>query len=295
MIPLPRTFCFRRFAKVSGCIFLIIFIALLSVSIWGHRLGSPRQQGSRVDTERMRHKLDAYFVNSNIEYELYFQYLPSGQSISLGETNSFFTAAALLKLPFVMNMYRAQELGRLDLDRPYDILPQMRDRRFGDLWKTSDTQIKLADAGDLALRKSDNTANNVVKHYAQPRLADDEQVMSRLKLHLVSADEAAIDAKSYSRLLSCLYDACFNNRHHSDRILRELSETTFPGIADGVPRSVKVAHKVGISMGTHNDCGIIYAPGHPYILCIMLKQPRATYAETMQRVSRLVYTEVTAQ
>ena len=66
------------------------------------------------------------------------------------------------------------------------------------------------------------------------------------------------------------------------KVLDLLSQSTFiQGIVAGVPEGVKVAHKFGEAEGvdkegkvvTHilNDCGIVYKPESPYILCIMIE------------------------
>jgi hypothetical protein len=62
------------------------------------------------------------------------------------------------------------------------------------------------------------------------------------------------------------------------------------GLPDGVPSNVKVAHKIGESLETYSDCGIVYYPGRPYSLCLMIKLP--PQAEPVIRdLSRLTYAE----
>ena len=94
-----------------------------------------------------------------------------------------FLASSLLKLPYVMDAYRAGQLERIDLSRQYDIAPEMRDDNFGDLGKSPSATISLRDAAQLALKKSDNTALNVLKRYAEPQLDDSERAMSVLDVH----------------------------------------------------------------------------------------------------------------
>jgi hypothetical protein len=45
-----------------------------------------------------------------------------------------------------------------------------------------------------------------------------------------------------------------------------------------------------------HDCGIVYYPRHPYLLCVMTKGPGFEgLAGVVARVSRMVYSEVDAQ
>ena len=166
---------------------------------------------------------------------------------------------------------------------------------MGALATSPQTHLSLRSATQAALEKSDNTALNVIKYYSEPRLGEEEQSLSYLKLKPVQEDGLSyINAKSYVGILSCLYESCYNTPADSQEMLDYLSQSHFPGIADGVPSSVQVAHKIGTAMETHDDCGIVYLPLRPYILCVMVNQPRQTYAKTMKDVSAIVYGEVVA-
>ncbi len=84
----------------------------------------------------------------------------------------------------------------------------------------------------------------------------------------------------YSRILRTLYNSSYLSRPYSEEALRLLSHTAFDkGIVAGTG-STTVAHKFGentllengtvVSKELH-DCGIVYYPGNPYLLCIMTK------------------------
>jgi hypothetical protein len=54
-------------------------------------------------------------------------------------------------------------------------------------------------------------------------------------------------------------------------VLEHLANSPFDKqIVAGVPKNVVVAHKIGIDdvEESYSDCGIVYAPGRPYILCL---------------------------
>jgi len=65
-----------------------------------------------------------------------------------------------------------------------------------------------------------------------------------------------------------------------------------------VPKEVRVAHKFG-ELGLPNgekqlhDCGIIYYPGNPYLLCVMSKgKDSQKLSGIIQTISSMVYKEV---
>lgn len=88
--------------------------------------------------------------------------------------------------------------------------------------------------------------------------------------------------RNYSMFLRALYNATYLTRDASEHALKLLSETDFSeGIESGVPNNTLVAEKFGevrmtdanhVLLGKEiNNCGIVYFPGHPYLLCIMTK------------------------
>jgi beta-lactamase class A len=98
-----------------------------------------------------------------------------------------------------------------------------------------------------------------------------------------------------------LYYSTYLNKDYSEKALELLSNTEFTqGLVAPLPRSVTVAHKFGeraLPDGTNqlHDCGIVYYPGHPYLLCIMTKGPDfKDLTQAIQQISSKVYSEATS-
>lgn len=111
--------------------------------------------------------------------------------------------------------------------------------------------------------------------------------------------ETTISVRGYASLFRILYNASYLNVEHSERVLRWLSESDYmPGLVAGVPEGVVVAHKFGERFredGTKelHDCGIVYVPGNPYLLCVMTRgSDWAAQEELIGTISRTVYEEV---
>jgi hypothetical protein len=102
--------------------------------------------------------------------------------------------------------------------------------------------------------------------------------------------------------------AFFNNvtylsSEYSERALKLLSETTYlNGLVAGVPKGVTVAHKFGehvfsakgVATGVElSDCGIVYYPAHPYLLCVMTSvKDEVTAATIIANISKVTYSAV---
>ena len=77
-----------------------------------------------------------------------------------------------------------------------------------------------------------------------------------------------------------------------------LGQSSFDlGIAAPIPTAVTVANKFGTAQKDDvvdlHDCGIIYYPRHPYIMCIMTRGESLAQQEALiAEISRILYTEV---
>lgn len=119
-----------------------------------------------------------------------------------------------------------------------------------------------------------------------------------------ATEDDYMSARSYSVAFRSLYDSSYLAWDASESALKLLSGTTFDkGIVAGVPSDIKVAHKFGeysrvnqegiTAVHELHDCGIVYYPEHPYLLCIMTRgQDFASLESVLAGASKLVYTYV---
>jgi beta-lactamase class A len=115
-----------------------------------------------------------------------------------------------------------------------------------------------------------------------------------------------ISVNDYVPFIRILYNATYLNRDMSERALDLLSKSNFQdGIAAGVPRQFKVAHKYGETVygSTDNeidsielhDCGIVYYPAKPYLLCIMSRgENLEILSQTIKTLSEAVFNFVSS-
>lgn len=112
-----------------------------------------------------------------------------------------------------------------------------------------------------------------------------------------------MSAVSFSTLFRTLYGSTYLQPSLSEQVLKLLSDTKFHlGLVAGVPKETVVAHKFGEHTIFHtdltkpteyelHDCGIVYAPNSPYLVCIMTKGGNFTDLEkTLKDISSIIYT-----
>jgi beta-lactamase class A len=243
----------------------------------------------------LRSALQEYIVGLPDEVSVYFEYLPSGVSIGTNEHLEF-RLASLVKTPLVMGIYKEIESGTMTKDTVLTVQKEQLDPKYGDLWKRGEgAKLTVKEAIDLALIKSDNTAANTLAA-ALPALAIDK-VFDNLDIETDQQGEVPlITPQNYSSIFRSLYLASTVNKESSNEILEILTKTDFNDqIVAGVPKNIPVAHKIGVytSENTRSDCGIIYVPQRPYLLCIMTKAEKEQADEYMTRISKMIYGYIT--
>jgi beta-lactamase class A len=225
-------------------------------------------------------------------FAMYFQYLPTGVSIGINSIQEF-DAASLLKVPFVMAYYHQEErIGLVNDNTLVPIKEEYLDKEFGSLWERGvGMQVSLGEAVKLSLVDSDNTAFHLLAD--QTPLEDFDAVYQGLDLNL---DEVSgrlfISAKSYGSILQALYFSSILTKKDSEEILKYLTETNFSDKLPGpLPKNIKVAHKIGVynKDSLYQDCGIVYAPNRPYLLCMISKSTDAEATKRMNDISKLIY------
>lgn len=118
-----------------------------------------------------------------------------------------------------------------------------------------------------------------------------------------SENDNFMSAKQYASIFRTLYSSTFLPRVYSEEALRLLTFVKFDkGITAGTPSTVAVAHKFGERTVIENnkvkerqlhDCGIIYYPNKPYLLCVMTKgQDFSSLEKIISDISNIVYTHI---
>ena len=235
---------------------------------------------------------------------VYFRDLNNGPWIGINE-NENYVPASLLKVPLLISSLYQQErdpqfLSRVVMDTAVEDFAQEVTDSIHIIHGRNYTIEELL---EYMIMHSDNEAKNlIIKNLDQAMLME---IFNELGVDLqkhTGAEDNFMSVKEYSSFFRVLYNASFLSRQMSEAALTMLSSTTFnDGIVAGVPAGIPVAHKFGARTFAHvalkqlHDCGIVYKPGTPYLLCIMT---RGTDNKELQKIisdiSRIIYTSLEA-
>jgi beta-lactamase class A len=244
--------------------------------------------------------------NQVSDVAVYFRDLQNGPTMGINEYAKFIPAS-LLKLPLLVSYLNLAE------ERPTLFEKELIFHKNGDPAikqlippKDSVQEGVFYTVDDLLARMisySDNQAYYVLLQYLAQISPGKDLLKETLRdLGVIDPKDVAdetITVKSYSSIFIQLYHASFlGKKELSEKALVLLANTDFQkGIEAGVPAGVKVAHKFGereFQDGRKqlHDCGIVYYPGNPYLVCVMTRgDDLDKLAGAISLISKMVYEE----
>lgn len=259
------------------------------------RLSVDNPNDVLINFTSLRSAMQSYIDKQPETVGVYFEYLPSGVSIGINDKTEQ-KIASLIKVPVVMAAYKAVENGKLDLNKELTVSQNDLDRSFGSLWREgAGKKITVDEAINKILMESDNTAvRTLIREVPEYGIND---VFNSLDIPKErDSGIPVISPKSYSSILRSLYLSSYLRQENSQEILDTLTKTNFNDkLPAGVPNGVPVAHKIGVfnsndQQPLFSDCGIVYVPSRPYIICVMTSGADEEKArEHMQLLSKMVY------
>ena len=126
-----------------------------------------------------------------------------------------------------------------------------------------------------------------------------QQVLDDLGIEIGQEnDELRITVRQYASFFRILYNASYLSPELSQKALYLLTLAQYKeGLLKHIPPDIQVAHKFGereISEDRQlHDCGIVYYPKHPYLLCILTRgSDRENLKKVIQDVSKFVFEQV---
>lgn len=232
---------------------------------------------------------------------IYFRDLNNGPWFGLHEDDDF-SPASLLKTPVMIAYLKQAESDPSILTRklrydpsvnpPESPAPNIPSMQPKDTYTIEELISRM-------ITYSDNNAFNLL--VANISYDAIKQVHTDLGLTLPddSTPEDFISVKQYAGIFRVLFNSSYLSRSMSERALSILSQASYhDGLVAGVDKEIEIAHKYGVrggngSINQLHDCGIVYYPDHPYLVCIMTKgHDFKSLSSAISRLSRVVFTQI---
>lgn len=249
----------------------------------------------------------AYSTKDVTQISVYYKDLNSGAWIGINE-NQDFAPASLLKLPTVIAVLKIAEsdpdilkqkftFHKESTDVPQNFVPSKH--------LEEGKEYTLDEMIERVLKYSDNEA----LRYVFNSISYDQLIGIYKELGIdnpyANNDSNMMNVKEYATFFRILYNASYLNKEMSTKVLKLLSESEYDnGLAKGIPNGIKIANKFGERGYTDNtseekqlhDCGIIYTPEQPYLLCVMTKGHKFSSLETViSDISKSVFNRINSK
>jgi beta-lactamase class A len=229
-------------------------------------------------------------------YAVYLEDLKTAQYTGIAMDRKY-TAWSLLKLGVLVTVLEKMEQGALSPDMMMP-LPAQDKSSPPAAWDVSpaSSAAPVRELLERLITHSDNTASFVLS--GTFHAAEFQQTLRALGLSCAGPDEPAhtlpdISARQMGHALRMIYHSALLSRPFSQLVLSLLSSSIYDSqLPRHLPPSVPVCHLAAFNAdsGDFHDCGIIFAPGRPYILCVMSSGNNRKEADrVISDISRAVY------
>ena len=256
------------------------------------------------------------YINQSIKdgdvqnISVYFRGLNSGHWSGVNE-NDTYSPASLLKVPIMIAYLKEADSDGAVLQKQLTY-HQTTDGNSGENFKP---QSFILDGQTYTIEElihymivdSDNNATALLQNNLDPN--DLLEVYSNIGIPVSgSLTDENMSPKAYSYIFRILYNATYLSKSMSQYALELLSTSYFPeGLEAGLPPDIPSSNKFGertvetknsatgvttLSYRELHDCGIIYYPQNPYLLCVMTKgQDFGKLSKIISDISAMVYNE----
>lgn len=241
-------------------------------------------------------------VNSKraTKISLYYRDLNNGPWIGIGE-NEYYSPASLLKVPIMIAALKYTETNpdylkkkiRYTKHTDDDIIPNIKDQ---DLIKVGNSYT-IEQLIEYMIISSDNEAKNLILMNLPEEVLDNTYADLDIIVPGIRTPDDFMSVKDYSSFFRILYNATYLNRPMSEKAMEILSRANFKsGLRNGVPEGTLVCNKFGergipdSNLKQLHDCGVIYTPGRPYLICVMTRgEDWEELAGIISEISGIVY------
>jgi beta-lactamase class A len=216
-------------------------------------------------------------------------------------SNTTFASASTIKLPILVAFFQDVDAGKIQLDEPLTLQPEMIATGSGDLqYKPPGTQLSALEVASKMIQISDNSATNMLI----ARLGGKEVLNQRFRswgLTTTTLNNALPDIegtnvstpKELANLIAIVNRGELVSLRSRDRMLDIMQKTQINNLLpQGLGAGATIAHKTGNIGSILADVGLVDMPtGKRYIIAVMVKRPfnDISAQELIRKVSRTTY------
>ena len=250
----------------------------------------------------LKQKVTSVINTQNLSHiSVYFRDLNNGPWFGINE-NTLFSPASLVKVPLAIAYYKLAETDPSIFNKT--IINTLKDDDSEQNIKpektiTPNQEYTIKQLIEFMIVYSDNNSYELLIENIDNQIL--RQVYFNLGIDLDKAMENPtgniISVKNYASFFRILFNASYLNPQYSNELLDMLTQTTFKkGLVAGVGQGTDVAHKFGERYFSNtkerqlHDCGIVYSPSKPYLICLMTRGADfTTLSQSIKTISSVIF------
>lgn len=251
---------------------------------------------------KIKDKAEELMSNGNTTHiSYYFRDLNNGIWFGINE-EEMFSPASLFKTPVMISYLKQSEETPKLLSKKIVFTEADKNYEKQNIKPSSEMELGKSYTFEELIERmiiySDNSALRILLREGDPfayRVFYDLDVG-------ISSDQGGLEnymsVYEYSRFFRILYNGSYLNFENSNKALEILTKVDFKdGLVAGLPPEIAVAHKFGErQFGEEkqlHDCGIVYNPEKPYLICIMTRgRDLLKLPHVISELSKVTYEEV---
>jgi len=247
-------------------------------------------------------------TNPDISFtSIYYRDLNNGPWIGINE-RELFSPASLIKVPLLITYYKLAENNPDILDNKIvntELFNPKDQNIVPEITLSQSQEYTVSELLDRMIIYSDNQAYDLLlKNIDNRKLIETYNNLGvDISLGFENPNGNILSVKQYASFFRILFNASYLSKDMSEKTLGLLSRVKFSqALVAGVPSNILVAHKFGERQYTDtgekqlHDCGIIYLPNKPYLLCIMTRGKNIPIEENfVKQISSMVYQNISGQ
>lgn len=242
------------------------------------------------ELDQLKIDITNYLENYHGQYGIYYYDLTTGEELGENDENGY-KAASTVKIPLNLYLYNRIKAGAVNPDAALTYLEEDYEDGAGQIrYAEFGTRYTIRELSRLSIVDSDNVAANMLVRFLGFQNLKD--YMKQVGGVVVSSENLS-SPKDMGLYMKLVYEFYKTQGALGNELMDNLLDANFNDrIPEGLPDSVKVAHKIGNEVRVINDVGVVFAD-RPYIIAVMSEGVNEAEAPAViAHLSKMVYDAV---
>ncbi|MCX7920873.1 MAG: class A beta-lactamase-related serine hydrolase [Clostridia bacterium] len=219
------------------------------------------------DITLLKTELEKYIKNFEGRYGVYYYNIETNDELGINHEEEY-VAASTVKVPLNLYLYNKIKAGAVNPKGTLTYLSKDYEGGTGIILNEyPGKKYTVQELSRLSIVYSDNIASNML--FRLLGKYNVKKYMRQVGGTVVDDTKNISTPKDMGLYMTLVYEFYKNNGQLGSELMNSFLNTEFNDrIPAMLPKTVKVAHKIGTHVGVINDVGIVFTDS-PYVICVM--------------------------